>query len=170
MAAMPSTSRHRVFVWVLRIALFGLGLNFIVEWIRTGAYREPFDPRPFTEGNLLGILVSILISGIGAGFLLMLLGALVGPVTRHRGGWVALGLTVLGILAPLGGFGLIFGPGSGDQNTIWGGLGFTLILIGAPVGCVGYVWSVVVGIIELIKERQVRCNPHAAALHNGGRS
>ena len=110
MAAMPSTSRHRVFVWVLRIALFGLGLNFIVEWIRTGAYREPFDPRPFTEGNLLGILVSILISGIGAGFLLMLLGALVGPVTRHRGGWVALGLTVLGILAPLGGFGLRLRP------------------------------------------------------------
>jgi hypothetical protein len=159
MATTPGASRHRVFVWVLRIVLFGLGLNFIAEWIRTGAYREPFDPRPSTDGNLLGILVSILISGLGIGLLLLILGALVGPVTRHRSGWVALGVTVLGILAPLGGFGLIFGPGGGDQNTTWGGLGFMLILIGAPVGCMGYVWTVIVGIIELIKERQDRHNP-----------
>ena len=167
MSTQPVVRQHRVFLWVLRIALFALGLNFILDSIRTGAYRELFSGPAMEEGNLLGILGGIIISGVGAGVLLMILAVLVGPVTRHPKGWVVLVLTMLGAIAPFAGFGLIFGPGGGDQNTTWGGIGFTLILLGIPLFFVAYVWAVVLGIVEIAKKRRDKRNRRTPAAHIG---
>lgn len=153
--------QYRVFVWVLRIALFALAFNFILESIRTGAYRGLFGGPAWQEGNLLGMLLDIIISGVGAGVLLLILGVLVGPVTRRRSGWIVLVLCMLGAILPFAGFGLIFGPGGGDQNTTWGGIGFTLILLGIPVFFVAYVWAVVLGIVVIARDRHDRRTPAA---------
>ena len=76
-------------------------------------------------------------------------------------------LTMLGAIAPCAGFGLIVGPGGGDQNTTWGGIGFMLIRLGIPVFFVAYVWAVVLGIVVIAKERHDRRNRLAPAAHTG---
>lgn len=156
---------RRVFSWVLRIALFALGLYFIQDSIRTGAYRELRNSPAWADGNLLGILVDLIISGVGAGVLLLILGVVAGPVARHRLGWVILGLIMLGAMAPFAGFGLIFGPVGGDQRTALGGLGFLLILCGTLVFFGGYVWAVVLGIGVLVKERRDRRSQRTLTAH-----
>ena len=76
---------------------------------------------------------------------------------------LVLSLLIAGVLAPFAGFGLIFGPGGGDQNTTAGGLGFLLILLGAPVFFGAYVWAVALAISVLAQERRDRHSQHTTA-------
>lgn len=158
--------RSRGWLLALRYALFALGLSVVLDPILSGAFREWLSSPAVTDWNLLGMMVDIIISGVGAGLLLLILGAAIGPVARHPNGWVALGLTMLGLAAPFAGFGLIFGPGGGDQMTPLGGLGFLLILFGTPLFFGAYVWAVVLAIKVLAQERRDRRDQRRLVTHS----
>ena len=156
--------RHRVFVWALRAALFALGLGFILASSRPGGYPPPLFSGPARdEGSPLGLLGGMIVSGVGAGALLLILGVLVGPAIRHRGGWLALALTVLGGIAPFVGVRLLFEPPGGDRMSAWGDAGFILVVLGIPLFFVAYVWDVLLGVVVIARERSERHNRRFAS-------
>jgi hypothetical protein len=153
---------------MLRIALFALGLKFFLDSSRPGGYPPPLFSGPYRdEGSLLGILGGIIVSGVGAGVLLLILGALVGPVIRHHGGWLVLALTLLGGFAPFVGVRLIFAPPGGDRMSTWGDAGFMLILLGIPLFFTAYVWDVLLGVIVIARERRDQHYRRTPAPHTG---
>jgi hypothetical protein len=98
-----------VWVWGFRIGFLAFGACILVLWFISD-YLGPIGP-------------------IQAG-LLIILSLLVSSVTRRSIGWSLLTFTAVFAALPSVGMALVFGPAGGNQDTMWGGIGFVTVFFG----------------------------------------
>jgi hypothetical protein len=109
MTTRPVIPQHRSWIWGLRIGFFALGALILVLW--------------FTN-DFLGGLALIQVSA------LIILSLLVGTTVRNPIGWSLLAFSAIGAaLIFLVSLGVMFRRAP-DQNTLLGGIGFTISLLG----------------------------------------
>jgi hypothetical protein len=109
MTTQPVVSRHRNWVWALRIGFFAFGALILVLW--------------FTNDFLGGL-------GPIQGSALIILSLLVGTAVRNPIGWSLLAFSAIGAaLIFLVSLGLMFRLAP-DQNTLLGGIGFMISFFG----------------------------------------